>query len=128
MMANHLEKIGSMEQDHLVIAGGMPILTGARTIKSGQGKLKRGTALALNANDGKLIVLGSATGDGITANAILCDDTDASSVDALAEVYISGSFNANALHVASDYELSAADKEKFRLASIYLENSMKYGG
>lgn len=121
-MANYYEHLGKTEYANLVNeVGTKPVIKGTRTVLSGQGVLKTGTALATNA-DGKLIVLGSADG---TANAVLAEDIDATGGDVTALVYLSGHFNRNHLVVAEGYEITAADVEKFRMAGIILANSME---
>lgn len=120
-MANYYETLGELGFDNIEnSAGTAPIITGLRTILSGQGVLKRGTALAINAA-GKMVILGT---DSATANCILAEDVDATSADASAMVYLSGHFNANKLAVKASHTITAAEIEAFRSAGIYLENAM----
>ena len=120
-MAKYFEKIGEMVQDNLIANTAVKLITASAVIVSGAGELKRGTVLGINAG-GKLAVLG---GEGLTAHAILCDDVDATSAEAVAEVYLTGCFNANALIVADDYTITAEDIEALRNGGIFLENSVK---
>lgn len=116
----HDERLGSMQYDNLVNSNGVTLITGMRSIKAGEGKLKRGTALALGA-DGKLVILGTADA---TANCVLCDDVDATT-EVKAEVYLTGHFNLNALIVKDSYTITPADIEALRNGGIYLDNSME---
>ena len=90
------------------------------TIASGQGQLKRGTALALNA-DGKCVILGT---DAATANCILAKDVDATDADTVAPAYREGHFNIDALIVKESYEITASDKEELRKLGIILSQSL----
>ena len=120
-MANYYENLGELGFDNIEnSAGTIPVITGLRTILGGQGILKRGTALGVNA-DSKMVVLGTSGG---TANCILAADVDTSAGDANALVYLSGHFYGNKLTVAASYTITTADIEAFRAAGIYLENAM----
>ena len=79
---------------------------------------KRGTVLSLE-SDGKYEVLGSGSG---TASAVLSDDTLED--DDTAVAYRSGHFNRNALIVADDYKLTAADENNLRMSGIFLSDAM----
>lgn len=120
-MALYNEKIGEMKQDNLFASVDVRALTNGVTIAAGEGELKRGTVLSLG-TDGKCKVI-SAT-SGLTPYGILCDDVDATS-EAVAEVYVSGVFNKNALIVKSGYTLTAADITALRNGGIYLETSAR---
>lgn len=120
-MAKYIEKIGEMVQDNLIANPAVKIITATGVIVSGAGEVKRGTVLGINA-EGKLGVIGN---DGFTAHAILCDDVDATAADAVAEVYLTGCFNANALIVKAEYELDADDIKALRDGGIFLENAVK---
>lgn len=121
-MAKFVEKLGETAFDNLVnTVGGAPVVTALRTVLAAQGILKRGTALALNA-DKKMVILGTADG---TANCVLAEDVDTTAGDAKALVYLSGHFNRNMLAVKTDYTITAADVEAFRDAGIFLDNSVE---
>lgn len=92
------------------------------TVKSGQGILTRGTALAIDA-DGKMSILGTAS---TTANCILSETVDATSADATAAAYRTGHFNTQKLIVKSGYTLTAADKEAFRSKGILLSDAVQF--
>lgn len=89
------------------------------TVAAGQGALKRGTALAVNA-DGKAVILGTASA---TASYILAKDVDATE-EAVAVAYREGHFNADALIVKADYTITAKDKDDFRTRNIILSESL----
>lgn len=118
MMYN--EKIGECKADNLVANLNVKQITQSVTIKSGAGALERGTLLGVG-SDGKAVKFGSTTG--LTAFGILCDAVDATSADAVAEVYVAGVFNKNAL--IHDGELAAADISALRNGGIFLENSVQ---
>ena len=89
------------------------------TVAAGQGALKRGTALAVNA-DGKAVILGTASA---TACWILAKDVDATA-EAVAVAYREGHFNADALIVKASYAITAADKAEFRKNNIILSEAL----
>ena len=120
-MAN-FEKLGECKFDNLINGvGNLPLITVLRTVLAGQGILKRGTALALNA-DKKLVILGT---DSATANCVLAQDIDTTDADVDGVVYISGQFNRNSLTVKDGYTITADDVEEFRKAGIFLANSVE---
>lgn len=90
------------------------------TVASGEGVLKRGTALAVNAA-GKAVILGTASA---TAAWILAKDVDATEADAVAVAYREGHFNADALIVKASYTLTSEDKAEFRKNNIILSDSL----
>lgn len=123
----YYENLGAMTTDNLIAGNNIPIHTCTGTIVAGMGKLVRGTVLALSsgtAGTGKLSVLGTtaASNETLTAYGILCDDVDATSADAVAEVYVSGQFNKNKLTVKASYTMTAADIKALRDGGIYVEN------
>lgn len=121
-MAKYYEHLGKTEFPNLVNeVGTQPVIKGTRTVLSGQGVLKAGTALAANAA-GKLVILGTADAK---ANSVLAEDIDTTGGDVTALVYLSGHFNRNHLAVKASYEITAADVEDFRMAGIILGISME---
>lgn len=125
-MASYIESLGAFAPDNLIAGNDIPVKTGSGTIKSGSGKLERGTVLALSsgtAGTGKLLPLGTAAGsdETLTAYAILTDAVDATSGDQVAEVYLTGQFNKNALKVASSYTITTADLVALRNGGIFVE-------
>ncbi len=119
-MAIYNEKIGECKADNLIANLNVKQITQSVTIKSGAGELERGTLLGLG-SDGKAVKFGTA--EGLTAFGILCDAVDATSADAVAEVYVAGVFNKNALILEG--ELAAADILALRNGGIFLENSVQ---
>lgn len=123
-MPNYFENLGACTMDNLIAGNTMPILTASATLAAGQGKLVRGTVLAAG-TDGKLKQLAAeSAGASEVAYGILCDDVDATE-EAVAEVYVSGQFNANALVTKEKYQMTAADIKALRDGGIYIEHAMR---
>ena len=120
-MAKYIEKIGEMVQENLIANPAIRLIAQTAVIVSGAGALKRGTVLGINAA-GKLNVIGNAD---LTAHAILCDDVDATDADTVAEVYLTGCFNANALIVKDSYTMTAADIKALRDGGIFIESAVQ---
>ena len=120
-MAMYIESLGAFVPDNLIAGNDVKIITGAGTIVAGSGELKRGTVLGID-SAGKLGVLGDT---GLTAYGILCDDIDATA-EVVAEVYLTGQFNTNALIVKESYTMTTTDIQALRNGGIFLENSMKF--
>lgn len=116
-MSNRVENLGAMSYDNLFAKAEIKALTGSGVIAAGA-VLKRGTVVAL---DGEKLV---AMTTGKTPYGILTDDVDASAADTVAEVYLSGYFNKNALHVAEGYTLTTADIQALRNGGIFVEISV----
>ena len=121
-MATYIEHLGGFTPDNLIAGNDIPIKTGTGVIANGGGVLLRGTVLGINAS-GTLAVLDGS--EGLTAYAILCDDTDASEANTVAEIYLTGYFNRHALHVAEGYTMTIADEMELRNGGIFLENSVQ---
>nr|DAT58027.1 MAG TPA: Head decoration protein [Caudoviricetes sp.] len=124
-MAERLDKVlGTVEYDNLIYSTDVPAVKAPVTILTGQGKLTRGTVLAINANE-KCVIMGTDNGAEsnatvLPAEAILAEDVDATSADAVVMAYVSGRFNAKALTVKSGYTLTAADERTLREKGIFL--------
>lgn len=114
------ENIGACPQELLFASSKYPVSMAHVTVASGEGKLARGTALALK-TDGKCVILGT---ESATAAYILAADVDATSKDMVAEVYRTGHFVKNALIVKESYTITDADVEAFRKDGIILDNAM----
>lgn len=128
-MANYIETLGACEYDNLIAGNTIPTHTVTGTIASGQGKLARGTVLALStgtSGTNKLVILGTTAGgnETLTAYGILCDEVDATSADAVGEIYVTGQFNTNQLIVKDEYPMTTADVQALRDGGIYIENSV----
>ena len=117
-MAIYNEKLGEMTRDNLIADINVKQVIISGTIASGEGKLERGTVLALS-ND-KLVVMKT----GLTPYGVLCDAVDATDADAVGEVYVAGQFNKGALIVAEGYTMTTEDVQKLRNGGIYIENMM----
>jgi hypothetical protein len=110
--------------DNLIAENIHPLATGTVTVISGEGKLSRGSVLMRNSNN-KFVLADEDSGTPLgTAEVILADEVDATSADAVANVYISGDFNTDALIVASGYTLSEADRVSLKNAGVYLVNGV----
>ena len=114
------EYVGECTPEFLFASSKYPVSNVLMPIASGQGVLKRGTALALNA-DGKCVILGTADAK---AAYILAEDIDATDAEAMATVYRTGHFIKNALIVKADYTMTDADVEEFRKVGIILDNGI----
>lgn len=118
MSKNLMNKVGECGQDNLIARLFPRALTVGVKIVAGAGKLERGTVLSRKP-DGTCEVMDT----GGTPAYILADPVDASGGDAVAAVaYRSGNFNPNAVIVASDYALTAADKDTLRKYDIVFTN------
>lgn len=121
------KKIGELTHDNL-IAGVGGIKTGSLTIRAGEANYKRGTVFALSAGtagDGKAVILGTAaaSNEELVPYGILCDDvTVGAGADEVAEVYLSGVFNKDALIVSDSYEITTDDLIALRNGGIFVEN------
>ena len=120
------ETMGTFEYDGLIIDGSHSLDVKGITIASGQGKLQRGTVLAIGA-DKKAVILGTkdSTPALSPADCILTDDVDATSADVYTTAYQSGKFNKGALIVKSDYELADTDIDTLRTKGIFVEGVME---
>lgn len=120
------ETMGTFEYDGLIIDGSHSLDVKGITISSGQGKLQRGTVLAIGA-DKKAVILGTkdSTPALYSADCILTDDVDATSADVYTTAYQSGKFNKGALIVKSDYKLADTDIDTLRTKGIFVEGVME---
>ena len=117
---------GTVSFDNLIHAIDIPVKKQTLTIASGEGKLAKGTAIALKSN-GKGVILGTTETVGqetvtCEANCILAEDIDATSADVVAQVFVNGHFNKNKLVFKTNYTLTAAAREKFRALGILLSD------
>lgn len=120
------ETMGTFEYDGLIIDGSHSLDVKGITIASGQGKLQRGTVLAIGA-DKKAVILGTkdSTHALYSADCILTDDVDATSADVYTTAYQSGKFNKGALIVKSGYRLADTDIDTLRTKGIFVEGVME---
>lgn len=119
------EDIATIKYDNLFYSDDVKAIAHGVIVASGQGKLKRGTLLAKNA-DNKMIVLGSDASETnkAVADCVLTDDIDASSEDVNTTAYVQGNFNINALIVAEGYTIAEADKDVLRTKNILLGRTL----
>lgn len=126
-MKNLSNNLGKMEYDGLItdIIPQVQVRGGTVAALTAAATYKRGTVLAKSTKDGKLYILGStaATGDTLTADCILCDDTEIGTTDTKVEVYTAGCFSLDKLTVAADYTITEADKDKLRERGIVFKSA-----
>ena len=130
------ENLGTVDYDGLIVTNEPVADVFTVTIckeASAKATLKRGTVLALSsgtAGDGKMVALGTtaASNETLTANAILCDDTEiGTDADVEATAYRTGHFARNKLIFGgSGYALKPADEEALRAAGILLSDALDY--
>ncbi|MGE4536655.1 MAG: head decoration protein [Desulfovibrio sp.] len=119
MSTERYETLGIFSPDNL-IAGDAKIVTAAGTIASGAGVLVRGTVLGkITANGKYLKAIGTAEDGSQTPDAILAEDVDATSADALSVVCLSGQFAESALILDASLTLDGI-RDGLRDKNIYL--------
>lgn len=114
------ENVGACAPEFLFASSKYPVSKALKQVASGEGVLKRGTALAIKA-DGKCAILGTSAA---TAAYILAEDIDATNADVTAEVYRTGHFIKNALVIKELYTMTSADIEEFRKVGIILDDGI----
>lgn len=112
-MALYTEKIGELTQDNLI--ANLNVKQVVQSISIPSGALKRGTIVDAT---------GKAMTTGLIPHGILCDDVDASAGAVVAEVYVAGCFNKNALITEGDYALTAENIKALRDGGIFIENAV----
>lgn len=126
------ENIGTVDYDGLIVTNEPVADVFTVTIRketSEKATFKRGTVLALSSGDGKMVALGTTAGSNetLTANAILCDDTEiGTAADVEAAAYRTGHFARNKLIFSGEYTLKPADEEALRAAGILLSDALDY--
>lgn len=129
------ENIGTVDYDGLIVTNEPVADVFTVTIRkktSEKATFKRGTVLALSSgtgDDGKMVALGTTAGSNetLTANAILCDDTEiGTAADVEATAYRTGHFARNKLIFSGKYTLKPADEEALRAAGILLSDALDY--
>lgn len=135
MNKNLVNKVGECSQDNLIARLFPRALTMGVKIAAGEGVLKRGTLLTVK-DDGTYVICGKkvTTGSGESTqttvysnpSAVLANDVDASGSAAVTAVaYRCGNFNPGAIIVATDYTLTASDKDNLRKYNIVFTNMME---
>lgn len=117
-MAIYNEKIGELIPDNLIADIHVKQIVVSGTVGANAGELKRGTVMALDT--GKLVAMTT----GKTPYGILTDNVTVGDTDEVVEVYLTGKFNKDALHVADGYALTAEDIQTLRNGGIFVENTM----
>ena len=126
------ENIGTVDYDGLIVTNEPVADVFTVTIRketSEKATFKRGTVLALSSGTGKMVALGTTAGSNetLTANAILCDDTEiGTDADVEAAAYRTGHFARNKLIFSGEYTLKPADEEALRAAGILLSDALDY--
>lgn len=129
------ENIGTVDYDGLIVTNEPVADVFTVTIRqetSEKATFKRGTVLALSSGtggDGKMVALGTTAGSNetLTANAILCDDTEiGTAADVEATAYRTGHFARNKLIFSGEDTLKPADEEALRAAGILLSDALDY--
>lgn len=106
-----------------LLAGDYPAVTDEVTVVSGQ-NLSRGALLGKITASGKYKLCDSASVDGSQAPvAILAEDTDASSADAVGLAYLSGAFNESGVTFGGT-DTAATHRAALRDLNIYLKKSV----
>ena len=91
------------------------------TVEAGQGKLERGTVLAIK-ESGKAVILG--TESALEARYILNKAVDATEADTVALAYDQGRFIRQHLIVKDDYQMTAADVDALRVHNICIADEL----
>lgn len=119
------EVIGTSTPDNLIAGENVPIqVKGVTILKSGA--IKRGSVLGIVTASGKAVLADKDAVDGSKdAKYILADDVDTTAADVVAQCYVSGLFNREALIFAEDN--TAADHEdNLRQYGIFLKDNIEY--
>jgi hypothetical protein len=110
----------STTYDNLMVSGTFPVVTDSLIIASGN-SYKRGTVLGVVDTTGKGVEVDSTKTDGSqVAYAILSQDTDATSADTLAPVYLTGEYNGDAL-IFGGTDTKATHKSALRKIGIFIK-------
>ena len=113
--------VETYKPDNLIADNNQPLHTGTVTVKSGEGELERGSVLSREQNNKFVITASTLRVGGYLPEVILAEDVDATSADAVAEVYTSGDFKEEALKVAAHHTLDEADKADLKKNGIYVK-------
>lgn len=121
-MRNLNAKVGEMEYDGLIVDLVPEVEVRGGTIRklAAETTLKRGTILAKSSKDNKLVILGTTadSGETLTPDCILCDDTVVGTDDVSVSVYTAGCFNTNRVIVKDNYVITNNDLDALRKYSI----------
>lgn len=107
--------------DNLIADNNQPIHKGTVTVASGEGELKRGSVLSKNSSGKYVITASTLRVGGYLPEVVLADDVDATSADAVADVYTSGDVKESALIVDKNHTLDADDIADLKKNGIYVK-------
>lgn len=113
------EQIDTYTPDNLFYDTSFPVQTDAVKLAAGQGPLLRGTVVGKN-ESGEFVP----ASETVVADAILTDDVDTGTevgTAIVAETYISGAFNINALFAENEISLHV---DTLRTKGIYLKATL----
>lgn len=137
MSENLYRTTGTFIPDKLIADNRIPLTEKGLTIAKGEGMLKRGTLMGIGADgkyrrtDTEVSVEKGEGEDAVTettvigADCILTDDVDATSSDAVATAYVTGSFNRAAV-ILSEGKNIAAHETELRKLGIFLKAVQDY--
>lgn len=117
-MAYHETIKDATSYDELLGGSEIPVLTKNVALKQGKA-YRRGMLLTAKTDSGTGKITAEATAKGAAADYILCTDADATSVEVIGTVYISGRFNREKIIVAAG-DTASAHEEELRTKSIFL--------
>jgi Bacteriophage lambda head decoration protein D len=122
----YTKNFDNIDMDNLFAGSSVPVLTGAVTLKAGQGIVKRGTVLGIITATSLAVAVDSTKSDGSqVANCILTDDVDTTDADTVATVYVSGHFNRKAL-IFGGTDTAPKHEIKLRELGIFLKDNIAY--
>lgn len=126
-MAEQLHsRIGEFTPDNLIAGHEFPVLTKEVVVKGNQGKLLRGTVVGLESETKLAVpVVSTATDGSQTPYGILTDNVDTASGQVVTTCYVSGLFNANALHFGGE-DTAETHEAKLRELGIYIKENIAY--
>ena len=114
--------VGKMEFDGLVtdINPAIQVRGGIIASPGATATYKRGTVFAKSDTNNKLYALGTTaeSGDTLTPDCILCDDTEVDGGDVTVAVYTAGCFDPDKVTLADSYTMTESDKDKLRERGI----------
>lgn len=123
-MAELYSNLASFTPDNLIAGNEVPLLTKAVTLQADQGVVKRGTVLGIITATGLAIPVNSANTDGSeTAHSILAEDVDTTGGNVVAEAYVSGLFNRQALTFGGT-DTADVHEGKLRELGIFLKDNI----
>ena len=111
-------------EDSLIAGNNIPVTVQTATVKSGEGELERGALLGRDSNNKMVFMTTAAVGASIDPECILAAAVDATDGAAVAEVYVTGEFNENALKKGTGVTITDAMKLALKKDGILLKKSV----